>query len=212
MQKRVFDFLIASALVVLTLPVVLVAATGSAILLRAWPFFVQRRVGYQGREFRFVKIRTLPTSTPAYLLKNDLHVEELPSFLRVMRLLHIDELPQLFLVLSGRLSLVGPRPEMTVFHDRLDVDFARARTTVRPGCTGLWQIGLGCVGLIGDAPEYDRFYLRHRTLLLDVWVLTRTALLMLGLGGLVSLQDVPVWAADEHPVRAASQPELVEVD
>jgi hypothetical protein len=101
---------------------------------------------------------------------------------------------------------------MTVFHDRLDPDFARARTSVRPGCTGLWQIGLGCVGLIGDAPEYDRFYLRHRDLLLDLWVLTRTALLMLGVGGLVSLQDVPDWAADERRLLATASPELVEVD
>lgn len=212
MQKRVFDILIASALVVLSLPIMIVSAIGSAVILRAWPLFVQQRVGLNGREFRFVKIRTLPTSTPAYLLKNDLHVEELPAFLRVMRLLHFDELPQLFLVLSGRLSLVGPRPEMTVFHARLDPDFAQARTSVRPGCTGLWQIGHGCVDLIGDAPEYDRFYLRHRDLLLDIWVLTRTALLMLGVSGLVGLQDVPDWAADEHRLRASAQPEFAEVE
>jgi lipopolysaccharide/colanic/teichoic acid biosynthesis glycosyltransferase len=211
MQKRVFDILIASILVVLTLPIMVVSAIASAVMLRAWPFFVQRRVGLNGREFRFIKIRTLPTSTPAYVLKNELHVEELPRFLRLMRLLHIDELPQLFLVISGRLSMVGPRPEMTAFHGRLDPDFAEARTSVRPGCTGLWQIGLGCVGLIGDAPEYDRFYLRHRARLLDIWVLTRTALLMLGISGLVSLEDVPDWAADERPVRASVPAELVEL-
>jgi lipopolysaccharide/colanic/teichoic acid biosynthesis glycosyltransferase len=212
MLKRVLDILIASVLVVLTLPVLVLAAIGSAIVLRAWPFFVQRRVGLHGREFRFVKIRTLPTSTPAYLQKDHLHVEELPTFLRVMRILHFDELPQLVLVLTGRLSMVGPRPEMIVLHDQLDPDFARARTSVRPGCTGLWQIGLDCVGLIGDAPEYDRFYLRHHDLLLDSWILARTALLMLGFTGLVSLQDVPAWAADERPARASVQPELVEVD
>ena len=212
MHKRTYDILIASVLLVLTLPVILFAAVGSAIALRAWPFFVQQRVGLQGREFRFVKIRTLPTSTPAYLLKTNLHVEELPPFLRMLRRLHLDELPQLFLVLTGRLSLVGPRPEMTVFHDRLDRDFAALRTAVRPGCTGLWQIGFGCTGLIGESPEYDRFYLSHRSFRLDLWILARTALLMLGLNSLVALTDVPEWAADELPTRAQARPELVEIE
>ena len=85
MTKRAADILIASVLLVLTLPVVLVSAIGSAIVLRAWPFFVQRRVGWDGRTFRFVKIRTLPTSTPAYLLKNDLELAEVPRFARALR-------------------------------------------------------------------------------------------------------------------------------
>lgn len=214
MTKRAADILIASVLLVVTLPVVLVSAIGSAIVLRAWPFFVQRRVGWDGRTFRFVKIRTLPTSTPAYLLKNDLELAEVPRFARALRRLHLDELPQLFLVLTGRLSLVGPRPEMTAFHERLDPTFARERTSVRPGCTGLWQIGLGCTGLLGEAPEYDRYYLRNQSLRLDLWILTRTALLMLGLSGLIGLEDVPAWAAGDlelAPARATAR-ELAEVE
>ncbi len=195
MIKRAADILIAAVLVVLTLPVVLVSAIGSAIVLRAWPFFVQRRVGWDGMPFRFVKIRTLPTSTPRYMLKNELHVEELPRFVRALRLLHFDELPQLFLVLTGRMSLVGPRPEMTEFHGLLDPSFARERTAVRPGCTGLWQIGQGCSGLLGESPEYDRFYLRHQRVRLDLWIVWRTGLVMLGLRGLVGVADVPAWAS-----------------
>ena len=199
MLKRAADILIAAVLVVLTLPVVLFAAIGSAIALRAWPFFVQRRVGWDGMSFRFVKIRTLPTSTPKYLLKDELHLEEIPRFTRALRVLHFDELPQLFLVLTGRMSLVGPRPEMIEFHDLLEPSFARERCAVRPGCTGLWQIGWGCAGLLGESPEYDRFYLRHQRLRLDLWIVWRTGLLMLGLRGLVSLDDVPTWAADHDP-------------
>ena len=211
MLKRAADILIASVLLVLTLPVVVVAAVGSAISLRAWPFFVQRRVGWDGRPFRFFKIRTLPTSTPQYLLKNDLHPEDLPRFVRALRRLHLDELPQLVLVLTGRLSLVGPRPEMVAFHERLDPEFALDRTSVRPGCTGLWQIGYGCTGLIGEAPEYDRYYLRYQSFRLDLWILGRTALLMLGMGGLVHLDDVPEWATSS--VRTSRSPrELVEID
>ena len=216
MAKRASDLLIASLLLVLTLPIVLVAAVGSAIVLRAWPFFVQQRVGLDGHAFRFVKIRTLPTDTPAYLLKNELCVEDLPRFTRALRRLHFDELPQLFLVLVGKMSLVGPRPEMVEFHQRLDVEFAIDRTSVRPGCTGLWQIGAACTGLLGDAPEYDRFYLRHQGFKLDAWILWRTSLMMLGLGALVHLHDVPEWAAavDSAPAAPAlrRELELAEID
>src|SRR5690606_20380295 len=83
---------------------------------------------------------------------------------------------------------------MVEFHQRLDLDFAVDRTTVRPGCTGLWQIGAACTGLLGDAPEYDRFYLRHQSLRLDAWILWRTTLMMLGIGALVRLEDVPEFA------------------
>jgi putative colanic acid biosynthesis UDP-glucose lipid carrier transferase len=198
MTKRAFDLLLASLLLLVTLPIMIGAAVGSAIVLRAWPFFVQRRTGLDGRSFRFLKIRTLPTSTPAYLLKNELCVDRIPTFTRYLRRLHFDELPQLLLVLGGRMSLVGPRPEMVEFHDQLDPDFAAARTTVLPGCTGLWQIGEGCTGLLGAAPEYDRFYLRHQGLRLDLWILGQTARMMLGLGRLVELTDVPLWAAPEE--------------
>ena len=195
MTKRAFDLLFASLLLLVTLPITIGAALGSAVVLRAWPFFVQRRTGLDGRSFRFLKIRTLPTSTPAYLLKNELCLDRMPTFTRALRRLHFDELPQLFLVLGGRMSLVGPRPEMIEFHDRLAPDFAAARTTVLPGCTGLWQISEGCMGLIGEAPEYDRFYLRHRGLRLDLWILGQTVLMMLGRRELVRLSDVPAWAA-----------------
>jgi len=200
MTKRLADLLIASLLFILTLPVMVAATIGCAIVLRAWPFFVQRRVGRNGREFRFIKLRTLPTSTPAYLLKRDLSFKRVPLFTRTLRALHFDELPQLLLVLTGQMSLVGPRPEMPEFHDELDPDFAAARTTVRPGCTGLWQISADCEGLIGDTPEYDRFYLANQSLRLDLWILARTTLMMLGFGSPPGLDDVPRWALAPTPV------------
>lgn len=191
MSKRITDLVLASLLLVLTAPIVVVAAVISAVSLRAWPFFTQQRVGLHGRPFRFVKIRTLPTSTPRYLLKDELHLEEIPRACQALRRLHLDELPQLFLVVIGRMSLVGPRPEMTEFHDLLEPEFARARTSIRPGCTGLWQVGAACQGLIGEAPEYDLYYLDHHELALDIWVLIRTARMMLGHGELVELRDMP---------------------
>jgi lipopolysaccharide/colanic/teichoic acid biosynthesis glycosyltransferase len=202
MTKRLADLLIASLLLILTLPIMVAATIGCAIVLRAWPFFVQRRVGRNGREFSFIKLRTLPADTPTYILKSDLSFKRVPLFTRTLRALHFDELPQLLLVLTGRMSLVGPRPEMPEFHDQLDPDFAAARTTVRPGCTGLWQISAACDGLIGDTPEYDRFYLENRSLRLDLWILARTTWMMLGFGTPAELEDVPTWVLARTTVAA----------
>jgi lipopolysaccharide/colanic/teichoic acid biosynthesis glycosyltransferase len=193
--RRLLDVGVSLFLLLLTAPVILLAVAGSAISLRAWPFFTQERVGRHGRPFRFVKVRSLPIDTPSYVDKHQLDLTRIPTFCQLLRRLHLDELPQLVLVLKGEMSLVGPRPEMAYLHHGLVPEFADLRTSVRPGCTGLWQISEGCTELIGQSPEYDRFYLEARTLRLDLWVLWRTALKMVNLGGTVTLDDVPEWVA-----------------
>lgn len=192
--RRTFDVVLSVTLLLVVLPVILVTAVGSAVSLRAWPFFTQYRVGRGGDYFRFVKVRTLRPDVPGYTDKHRLDQSRIPAFCRLLRSLHLDELPQLLLVAQGKMSLVGPRPEMAYLHESMPDGFAELRTSVRPGCTGLWQISEASVGLIGDAPEYDRFYLANRSLRLDLWVLYRTALHMLGLGRALTLLDVPAWA------------------
>lgn len=206
--RRTFDLAVSVLLAVLTLPVLLLVVVGSAIALRTWPFFTQQRVGRDGELFTFVKVRTLPPSVPAYIDKHALAEHATPRFCELLRRLHLDELPQVYLVLIGRMSLVGPRPEMQTLHDRMDPTFARQRTEVRPGCTGLWQVSVACTELIGDSPEYDRFYLAARSLRLDLWILARTALQMVGLSDVVTLDDVPRWALP----RASQQPEQLVLD
>ncbi|MDQ2648011.1 MAG: sugar transferase [Actinomycetota bacterium] len=191
MSKRATDIILASVLIVVTLPLLLGACIVSAVSLRAWPFFAQQRVGLNGKPFLFFKVRTLPTSTPRYVLKDELQMSAVPRACKALRRLKLDELPQLLLVVTGKMSLVGPRPEMVEFQDRLEPSFARARTSIRPGCTGLWQVGAACQQLIGESPEYDLYYIDHHELALDIWVLIRTARMMLGHGELVELQDMP---------------------
>lgn len=181
MAKRAIDVVAGTALAVASLPVVLLLALGSAFSLRAWPFFVHERVGWRGRRYRIVKLRTLPKSTPRYTEKVHLGTDRLPRFVRAMRAYHLDELPQLFLVPFGRMSLVGPRPEMPRLHRELPASFARRRTSVRPGCTGIWQISVASSGMIRDDPAIDEYYLDHWSVGLDLWILVKTALLMLGL-------------------------------
>ncbi len=193
LYRRVFDIVVSAVLIPLTLPVLIIAAVGSAVSLRAWPFFTQERIGRHGETFRFLKVRTLAPTVPSYIDKHELAEHSIPRFCQVLRTLHLDELPQLFLVLRGRMSLVGPRPEMGWLHERMQPNFAEARTSVRPGCTGLWQVSDARSELIAASPEYDHFYLSHRTLRFDLWVLARTALKMSGLSRCVSIGDVPAW-------------------
>jgi lipopolysaccharide/colanic/teichoic acid biosynthesis glycosyltransferase len=191
--RRAFDVCVSACLVLIALPIVVLAATGSAISLRAWPFFSQGRIGLDGERFHFLKVRTLHPSVPGYIDKHQLDASEIPAFCRLLRQLHLDELPQLLLVLQGKMSLVGPRPEMGYLHRRMPAGFAQLRTSVRPGCTGLWQVSTASSELISESPHYDCFYLAHRTLRLDLWVLYRTMLNMLGVGRLITLDDVPSW-------------------
>jgi lipopolysaccharide/colanic/teichoic acid biosynthesis glycosyltransferase len=177
--RRLVDVVVGTILALATLPVVLLTAVVAAIALRSWPFFVQERVGLDGTTFRFVKLRTLPREAPKYADKYCVQEIEIPAICRWLRAMHLDELPQLWLVITGRMSLVGPRPEMAFLHSGLDRDFARRRTSVKPGCTGLWQISTHSTKMIYEHPEFDEYYLRNRSLLLDAWIVGRTMGLML---------------------------------
>jgi lipopolysaccharide/colanic/teichoic acid biosynthesis glycosyltransferase len=191
LTKRAFDVVIALTLLLLTLPVLVIALVGSAISLRAWPLFTQQRVGAGGELFTFVKVRTLPPETPAYADKYQLRSVRQPWFTQLLRKLHLDELPQLLLVLTGRMSLVGPRPELPNLHAELDPAFAELRTSVRPGCTGPWQVSTERDGLIGESPAFDAYYVERRSFGLDLWVLGRTARQMVGIGNPIRLEELP---------------------
>lgn len=203
-MKRAVDLSVALVLSVMVLPALVVACVVTAVSLRAWPLFTQERIGQDGRPFRFVKIRSLPPSTPQYADKYSVATFEAPWFCRMLRRCHLDELPQLFLVVAGRMSLVGPRPEMPQLHRGLEPGFALERTRVRPGCTGLWQIGDQCHRLIGESPEFDRFYLANQTLALDTWILWRTVCMVVS-GRTVTMDEVPEWAQRRVPVRPAAE-------
>lgn len=191
---RAFDLVLGLALLLLALPLIVLTAIGSAVALRAWPFFVQDRVGRDGQLFRFVKVRTLPPATNAYADKYSLSEVAIPGFTRALRALHLDELPQLALVVVGKMSLVGPRPEMPGLSAELPRHVARSRTLVRPGLTGLWQVSERCDGLILEAPEFDAHYVQHHTVRLDLWIMFQTAVKIARGGcGTVTLADVPAW-------------------
>jgi lipopolysaccharide/colanic/teichoic acid biosynthesis glycosyltransferase len=194
MLKRLIDMSLGAVLALSTLPLVLILALAVALTLRAQPFFIQERIGRNERTYRIIKLRTLPPDTPQHADKYALRLVQTNRLCRMLPKFHLDELPQLFLVPLGRMSLVGPRPEMPILHRQTDRQHAKVRTTVRPGCTGLWQISPDSARLIREAPEYDLFYVYHRNVRLDFWILWRTLFSMLGIGQEARLQDIPTWA------------------
>ena len=202
LAQRVFDIGFALPAALLATPIILLLALISAIVFRAFPFFIQERLGYRQSQLRFLKIRSLPADAPADADKYALRAIQNKPYGRFIRRTHLDELPQLYLVLLGRMSLVGPRPEMPVLAERCDPAFVAYRSEVRPGCTGLWQISDRVDRLIGESPEYDLFYIEHQSMRLDLWIVWHTVLQFLGSSYRPTLADVPAWALRDETEAA----------
>jgi exopolysaccharide biosynthesis polyprenyl glycosylphosphotransferase len=171
--KRVFDCVGAAAALVLAAPLMGFVAWRLRSLGVA-PLFVQDRVGEGGRIFPMWKFRTLREDAPPYApAPRDPSDPRITEFGRWLRSTSIDELPQLWNVLRGEMSLVGPRPEMPFIVEGYD-DWQRRRLAVKPGITGLWQI-LGRKDLpMHENLQYDFYYIRNRSLALDLSILVRT--------------------------------------
>lgn len=188
--KRLVDLAVAAvgAVVLLVcLPVVLV---GNLVGNRGPLWYRQARVGRDGRVFTIVKFRTM-SPAPDGALANEWTQPEDPRitpFGRWMRRTHVDELPQLYNVLRGDLSVVGPRPEQPQYVAELvtKIPFYELRHLVRPGLTGWAQVKFGYSGDERDALEklqYEFWYLRHQSLALDLRILGRTIREMVRAGG-----------------------------
>jgi len=191
--KRLLDVVLGTLLGLLALPVIVVLAVCVAVTLREWPLFVQHRIGKDGRMFSFPKLRTLPKHVPKYALKYEWDID-LGRFAQFLRRRHLDELPQLLVVPLGWMSLVGPRPKLPDFVEPVPDGYNWIRTSISQGCTGLWQIGPHTHRLPGESPEYDFFYIENMSVRLDLWILWRTALTMIGLARRpVGLMDIPAW-------------------
>jgi lipopolysaccharide/colanic/teichoic acid biosynthesis glycosyltransferase len=200
------EAVLAGTLFLLVLPLIVTGAALSLLQYRAWPFFVHDRVGEDGRTFRLLKVRTLPPHTDRYADKYAVNAAGVPPLMQLVRRLHLDELPQLLHVATGKMTFVGPRPEMPTLHASLPQSFAVLRTSVRPGLTCLWQISRHSAGLIGERSEYDRLYVDHRSFRLDLWIVARTIRKMTT-GRTSHLFEVPRWAmrvaAPQRPFTAA---------
>jgi len=179
--KRVFDITAAITLLLLASPVMLITAL-LIVIEDGFPiFYRQERVGLNGRLFSVVKFRSMRRDAesdgkPRWATAND---DRTTRVGRVIRKLRIDELPQLYSVLTGDMSLVGPRPERPYFVDQLtrDIPFYAVRHSVKPGVTGWAQVSYHYGASVDDSIQklqYDLYYVKNHTLFLDIVILFET--------------------------------------
>lgn len=179
--KRVFDLVSASILLIGSAPVMLVTALLIKLESPGPVFYRQERVGQNGLTFSIRKFRSMRNDAekdgkPVWAAANDNRVTRVGGIIRKLR---IDELPQLFNVLRGDMSLVGPRPERPFFVEQLtqDIPFYALRHSVKPGVTGWAQVRYPYGATVEDSLQklqYDLYYVKNHTLFLDLVVLMET--------------------------------------
>jgi len=172
--KRAIDIALSAALLVLLAPMLLAVALAVKWTSRGPVIFRQGRVGRHGRRFEMYKFRTMYMSCARYACSptsgRDPRITPVGRFLRHAC---IDELPQLVNVLRGEMSLVGPRPEMPFVVAEYETIHLR-RLGVKPGITGLWQLSADRMSPIHHNISYDLYYLRHRSVFMDIAILLHT--------------------------------------
>jgi lipopolysaccharide/colanic/teichoic acid biosynthesis glycosyltransferase len=186
--KAAADCVLAAVFLVPALPLLLLCAALVRLASRGPAIYTQQRVGRGGHVFTLYKLRTMyhdceRLTGPQWSTPGDRRITPVG---RVLRKLHLDELPQLFNVLKGEMSLVGPRPERPEIVKKLRevvVGYDR-RHVVKPGITGFAQVHLppdSCVRSVRNKLVYDLFYVRHRSVGMELFVLLATGLKMFGL-------------------------------
>lgn len=183
--KRSFDFLASAALFAVSFPIMAVAAVVIRLESPGPVIYRQERVGRGGRVFTCLKFRSMSVDAerngPVWAQATDARVTRVGRFIRKTR---IDELPQLWNVLRGEMSFVGPRPERPVFVDQLraKIPFYEVRHSVKPGLTGWAQVRYSYGASVEDACrklQFDLYYVKNNSLFLDILILLETVRVVL---------------------------------
>ena len=187
--KRFGDVVGASVLLLLTMPVIIIAAALVYVHDKGPVFYEQKRTGYCGKEIKIWKLRSMKVGAEdkgaQWATKDDPRITRVGKFIRKTR---IDELPQLVSVIAGELSLIGPRPERGEIEIYLEekIPHYRVRHWIRPGLSGWAQVCYPYGSSIEDSRQklsYDLYYLRNSGLLLDILIAIKTIRLVLRKAG-----------------------------
>ena len=187
--KAVLDKFSALILLTITLPIILLTALIIRLESKGPILYRQLRVGQHNKEYNVYKFRSMRTDAeangPQWAQSNDNRVTRVGRFIRRTR---IDELPQLFNVLNGDMSMVGPRPEREVFIKELEqqIPYYRFRHAIKPGITGLAQVKYQYGASVDDAiwkHKYDVHYIKHQSLYMDIKIMLQTVpTILFGMG------------------------------
>ncbi|MCM3792128.1 exopolysaccharide biosynthesis polyprenyl glycosylphosphotransferase [Priestia megaterium] len=175
--KRVCDIAISLMALVVLLPVILLFALIVMIETPGSPFFLQERLGQNGRPFTIMKLRSMYSDAEKngaqWAVKNDSRVTRVGKLIRQTR---IDELPQLWNVLKGDMSIVGPRPERAVFIEEFQKTLPAfgQRLAVKPGLTGWAQINGGYELTPAEKLKLDLYYIQHTNIRFDMKIMIKT--------------------------------------
>ena len=179
--KRGMDLILALILMVILSPLALITAIIIKFESKGPVIFKQTRIGENMKPFRVYKFRSMrlhdPNKHSKYTLNNDTRVTKFGKFLRKTR---IDELPQLWNILKGTMSFIGPRPEWDILAKDYakQINYYNLRHLIKPGITGWAQVMFPYGESLDDAKkklEYDLYYLKHQDLILDVLIVAKTA-------------------------------------
>lgn len=175
--KRAFELVFSLLLLIVTLPVLLVTAIAIKLESPGSIFYKQERVGKDGKLFNVWKLRSMRSDAekngPQWASKNDSRVTKVGQFIRKTR---IDELPQLFNVLNGEMSLIGPRPERPMFTEQFDKEIPgfKNRLAVKPGLTGWAQVNGGYEMTPAEKLDLDLYYIEKQSFKLDAKIFFQT--------------------------------------
>lgn len=187
LMKRTFDVLVSFCMLLVLLPLGLLVALICALDTKSSPIFSQERMGRGDKPFRIYKFRTMSPRTPADVATHQLVGAEnyISRTGRVLRKLSLDELPQLWNILKGDMSFVGPRPVVLTETDLLRLRSRNGASSVRPGLTGLAQVsGRDCV-TVPEKARLDGQYARCQSAALDCRILLKTVGYVLHSSGVV---------------------------
>lgn len=182
LMKRVFDIVFSLIGLMPAIPIILVTSIVIILESPGNPFYLQKRLGLLGKEFKVIKLRSMfldaEKNGAQWADKNDSRITRVGQFIRKTR---IDELPQLVNVLIGDMSIIGPRPERKIFVDEFVKELPNfpKRMEVKPGLTGWAQINGGYDITPEEKLNLDLYYINNKSIMIDVTILLKTIQIVL---------------------------------
>jgi exopolysaccharide biosynthesis polyprenyl glycosylphosphotransferase len=180
--KWLIDIFVSITALVILLPLLLIICILIQLDSNGPVFFIQERIGKDGKPFNMIKFRTMyidaEKNGPQWAIKNDSRITRIGYFLRKYRL---DETPQFINIIKGEMSLIGPRPERLVFIEtfKTEIPYFEERLIVKPGITGWAQINGGYDLTPKEKLNLDLFYIKHLSFVLDLRILLQSILVIL---------------------------------